>query len=143
MEKPTGSVRKETIAVSGTIRKSVQNQRHSQLLLQNLRSSRMEKFQRDQKVREAEVRMSRRNLRRFYGRLENLEANPMCSIQSRTASRQHSRSKAILWNNLPRGPSSGVAPTSQTLRIGLRKRQSGKSDVPVKQRGGWLKASLK
>ena len=31
----------------------------------------------------------------------------------------------------------------QNLRIGLRKRQSGKSDVPVKQRGGWPKIVLK
>ena len=29
----------------------------------------------------------------------------------------------------------------QNLRIGLRKRQSGKSDVPAKQRGGWPKIS--
>ena len=29
----------------------------------------------------------------------------------------------------------------QNLRIGLRKRRNGKSDGPVKQRGGWLKAS--
>ena len=31
----------------------------------------------------------------------------------------------------------------QNLRIGLRKRQWGKSDVPVKQRGGWPKISQK
>ena len=36
-----------------------------------------------------------------------------------------------------------VTPMLQNLRIGLRKRQNGKSDVPVKQRGGWLKASWK
>ena len=53
MEKLTVSVRKETIAVSGTMEISVQNQRHSQLL----RRSRMEKFQREQKVLEAEVRL--------------------------------------------------------------------------------------
>ena len=52
MEKQTGSVRTETIAVSGTMEISVQNQRHSQLL----RRSRMEKFQRQQKVLEDEVR---------------------------------------------------------------------------------------
>ena len=34
-----------------------------------------------------------------------------------------------------------VTPMLQNLRIGLRKRQSGKSKVPVKQRGGWPKAS--
>ena len=32
-----------------------------------------------------------------------------------------------------------VTPMLQNLRIGLRKRQSGKSKVPVKQRGGWPK----
>ena len=32
-------------------------------------------------------------------------------------------------------------PMSQNLRIGLRKRRNGKSDVPVKQRGGWPQAS--
>ena len=32
-----------------------------------------------------------------------------------------------------------VAPTLHNLRIGLRKRQSGKSKVPAKQRGSWLK----
>ena len=32
-----------------------------------------------------------------------------------------------------------VAPTLQNLRIGLRRRQSGKSKVPLKQRGCWSK----
>ena len=32
-----------------------------------------------------------------------------------------------------------AAPTLQNLRIGLRKRQSGKSKVPAKQRGSWPK----
>ena len=35
-----------------------------------------------------------------------------------------------------------VPPTLQNLRIGLRKRQSGKSDVLVKQRGSWPKVYL-
>ena len=34
-----------------------------------------------------------------------------------------------------------VTPMLQNLRIGLRKRRNGKSHVPVKQRGGWPKAS--
>ena len=34
-------------------------------------------------------------------------------------------------------------PKSQNLRIGLRKRWNGRSDVPVKQRGGWPKKILK
>ena len=36
-EKPTGSVQKDANAVSGTMVTSVQNLRHCQLLLQNLR----------------------------------------------------------------------------------------------------------
>ena len=55
--KPTGSVQKETIAVSGTMVISVQNLRRCPLLLQNLRRSRMEKLQRERKVLEAEVRL--------------------------------------------------------------------------------------
>ena len=34
-----------------------------------------------------------------------------------------------------------VNPMLHNLRIDLRKRRNGKSDVPVKQRGGWPKAS--
>ena len=30
-----------------------------------------------------------------------------------------------------------VAPMLQNLRVGLRRRQSGKSKVPAKQHGGW------
>ena len=33
-------------------------------------------------------------------------------------------------------------PTLQNLRIGLRRRQSGKSKVPAKQRGSWPKVCL-
>ena len=36
-----------------------------------------------------------------------------------------------------------AAPTLQNLRIGLRRRQSGKSKVPAKQRGDWPKLSQK
>ena len=36
-----------------------------------------------------------------------------------------------------------AAPTLQNLRIGLRRRQSGKSKVPAKQRGSWPKSVLK
>ena len=36
-----------------------------------------------------------------------------------------------------------VAPTLQNLRIGVRRRQSGKSKVPAKQRGSWPKDVLK
>ena len=36
-----------------------------------------------------------------------------------------------------------AAPTLQNLRIGLRRRQSGKSDGPAKQRGSWPKSVFK
>ena len=36
-----------------------------------------------------------------------------------------------------------VAPTLQNLRIGLKRRQSGKSKVPAKQRGSWPKSVFK
>ena len=36
-----------------------------------------------------------------------------------------------------------VAPTLQNLRIVHKKRQSGKSKVPTKQRGSWPKVCLK
>ena len=36
-----------------------------------------------------------------------------------------------------------VTPMLQNLRIGLRKRQNGKSKVPAKQRGGWPKVFQK
>ena len=36
-----------------------------------------------------------------------------------------------------------AAPTLQNLRIGLRRRRNGKSDVPVKQRGSWPNISSK
>ena len=36
-----------------------------------------------------------------------------------------------------------AAATLQNVRISLRKRQNGKSDVPLKQRGGWPKISSK
>ena len=52
--KPTGSVLKETIAVSFTISISVQN-RHSRILLRDLLRSRMRKMHREPKVPEAGV----------------------------------------------------------------------------------------
>ena len=56
--KLTGSVRKETIAVSDTIRISVQN-RHSRTLLQDLPRSRMWKKHREPRVLEAEVQVGK------------------------------------------------------------------------------------
>ena len=52
--KPTGSVLKVTIAVSGTISKSVQN-RHSRILLRDLLRGRMSEMHREPEVPEAKV----------------------------------------------------------------------------------------
>ena len=57
--KLTGSVRKETIAVSDTILLSVQN-RHSRILLQDLLRSRMWKMHREPEVLEAEAQVGKR-----------------------------------------------------------------------------------
>ena len=56
--KPTGSVRKETIAVSDTISISVQEQ-HSRTLLQDLLRSRMSKMHREPRVLEAEAQVGK------------------------------------------------------------------------------------
>ena len=42
-----------------------------------------------------------------------------------------------LGNICPGEPHQRAAPMLQNLRIGLRKKKSGKSKVPAKQRGGW------
>ena len=51
------------------------------------------------------------------------------------------RPKSIAWNDLPKWPHQRSPNMLQNLRIGLRKRRKGKSDVSVKQRAGWLGAS--
>ena len=56
MESSTGSVLKETIAVSVTISISVQN-RHSRILLRDLLRSRMRKMHREPEVLEAEAQV--------------------------------------------------------------------------------------
>ena len=56
--KPTGSVRKERIAVSDTTKISVQN-RHSRILLQDLLRSRMREMHREPRVLEAEVQVGK------------------------------------------------------------------------------------
>ena len=74
---------------------------------------------------------SRRSLHRFCGRAQTWrETNPTCKIhEGYCASHKNSRPKSF-------------APTLQNLRIGLRRRQSGKSKVPAKQRGSWPKVYL-
>ena len=67
------------------------------------------------------------------------ETNPTCKIhESYCTSHSNSRPKSFARIYLPRNLMS-AAPTLQNLRIGLKKRQSGKSKVPAKQRGGWPK----
>ena len=46
------------------------------------------------------------------------------------------------WNDLPRW-SSSPQPQCSKIEASVSRRRNGKSDVPVKQRGGWPKKSLK
>ena len=85
---------------------------------------------------------SRRSLHRFYGRAQtygnqsDVFNSQKLSYVMRTFEIKIHRlewfGQVILIS---------VTPMLQTLRIGLRKRRKGKSDVPVKQRGGWPKVS--
>ena len=76
----------------------------------------------------------------FTEELKHTETNPTCKIHESplyvtlTFETKILRSDIFDQVNLI-----SVAPMLQNLRIGLRKRQSGKSDVPVKQRVGWPK----
>ena len=64
--------------------------------------------------------------------------NPQKAIARHTKIRDTNPSLGyIVIGNL-----ASVAPTLQNLRIGLRRRQSGKSKVPAKQRGSWPKVYL-
>ena len=49
------------------------------------------------------------------------------------------RDKTLRSDIFAQGNLMSEAPTLQNLRIGLRKRQSGRSKVPAKQRGSWPK----
>ena len=78
----------------------------------------------------------------FAEELRHTENNSMCQIhQSRRTSCWHSRPKINRLEWFAQVILISVNPMLQILRIGLRKRRNGKSDVPVKQRGGWPKAS--
>ena len=57
-------------------------------------------------------------------------------------SHQNSRPKSFARLQFVQVNLISVAPTLQNLRIGLRRRQSGKSKVPAKQRGSWPKMCL-
>ena len=89
-------------------------------------------------ARQVGLRMSRYGAPEVHNdsteELRHTETDPTCSIhKSGHASRKHSRPKSFTRIDLPRSLS--AAPTLQNLRIALRRRQSGKSKVPVKQRG--------
>ena len=68
------------------------------------------------------------------------EADPTCEVHKRLLhvipkfETKIPRSVTFVQVNLM-----SVAPTLRNLRIGLKKRQSGKSKVPAKQRGSWPK----
>ena len=228
---PTGSVRKETIAVSDTIWISVQN-RHRRTLLQDLLRSRVWKMRREPEVPEARVpvvewldgparitskelsqlhsvkkwhppeclfyksekrmqispksalthtarltnslarsrkRMvtkvqwlhckfhdtwvayvkiwSRRSLHRFCGRAQTYRGqsdvfnSPKPYCVTLTFKTKIHRLEWFAQVNLIPGEPHQCNPNAQNLRIGLKKRRNGKSDVLVKQRGGWPKFS--
>ena len=81
---------------------------------------------------------SRRSLHRFYGRAQtygnqsnvfNSEKPSYVMLTFETKILRSDGFAQVILNS--------VAPTLQNLRIGLRKRRNGKSDVPVKKRGKW------
>ena len=73
---------------------------------------------------------------------EHTEANPMCKIhKSPSCVTLTSETKIHRLEWFAQEIFIRVTPMLQNLRIGLRKRRNGKSDVPAKQRGGWPKIS--
>ena len=76
-----GSVLKETIAVSGTIRTSVQN-RHSRIVLQDLLRGRMRKMHREPEVPEAEAQVE--ECLDCRARITSKELAPIHSVKSGT-----------------------------------------------------------
>ena len=77
--KPTGSVLKETIVVSGTIWISMQN-RHSRILLQDLLRSRVWKMHREPRVLEAEAQVE--ECLDCRSRITSKELAPIHSVNS-------------------------------------------------------------
>ena len=68
------------------------------------------------------------------------QVNPACEVhKAYCTSYQNSRPKSLARFTFIQVNLISVAPTLQNLRIGLRRRQSGKSKVPAKQRGSWPK----
>ena len=72
--------------------------------------------------------------------LRHAETNPTCKIhESRCTSPLKFETKILRSEWFVQVNLISAAPTLQNLRIGLRRRQSGKSKVPMKQRGSWPK----
>ena len=64
--------------------------------------------------------------------LRRAETNPTCEIHKAIARHTKIRDqKSFAWNDFAQVNLINVAPTLQNLRIGLRRRQSGKGKVPV------------
>ena len=87
---------------------------------------------------------SRRSLQRFYGRAQTywrqsdvFDSLKPCYVMLTFETKIHRLewfAQVILIS---------ATPMLQNLRIGLKKGRNGKSDVPVKQRGGWQKKNPK
>ena len=71
------------------------------------------------------------------------ETNPTCEMhKGYCASHLKFETKILRSDTFAQVNLMSVAPTLQNLRIGLKRRQSGKSKVPAKQRGSWPKMCL-
>ena len=72
--------------------------------------------------------------------LRHAESSPTCkSHESYCTSHSKFETKILRSDIFAQVNLVSVAPTLQNLRIGLRRKQSGKSKVPAKQRGSWTK----
>ena len=75
----------------------------------------------------------------FTEELRHAETNLTCKIHEGLRVTLTFESKILRSDIFAQVNLMSAAPTLQNLRIGLRKRQSGKSKVPAKQRGSWPK----
>ena len=137
--KPTGSVLEETIVVSATLWISVQKW-HSRIRLQILSCSRVREMRREPEGKSPSGRMSRWPCKDF---LKGTCTNSFCEKWHPPECLSKFETKILRSDWFAQVNLISVAPMLQNLRIGLRRRQSGKSKVPAKQRGGWPKLVLK
>ena len=92
------------------------------------------------------VRISRHDAAEVYSPEvhRHAEANPTCETSQRLVRVTLKFETKILRSDIfAQVNHISAAPTLQILRIGLSRRQSGKSKVPAKQRGSWPKDVLK